>query len=108
MGFIPITSGVIWVDGVDTRQVPLAILRGAAAVVPQEAVIFVGSVRHNLDPKGELDGSQLRSDWSEAMPEAGQWNPTRGGWYNPLEPEGRIELVCPTIDRQCFGIFDAT
>ena len=53
MGFIPITSGRVCVGGVDIQELPLAVLRGAAAVVPQEAVIFQGTFRQNLDPKGE-------------------------------------------------------
>ena len=55
MGFIPITSGRVCVGDVDVQELPLAVLRGAAAVVPQEAVIFQGTFRQNLDPKGEFE-----------------------------------------------------
>lgn len=40
----------ICIDGVDIASVSLTALRAACSVVPQEPVIFVGSVRTNLDP----------------------------------------------------------
>nr|WP_255696839.1 ABC transporter transmembrane domain-containing protein [Sandaracinobacteroides sayramensis] len=41
-------SGCIRMDGVDLRQVDPAELRARIAVVPQEAVIFMGTARYNI------------------------------------------------------------
>ena len=44
-------AGRILIDGTDIASVPLSTLRSKAlAVVPQDAVLFAGSIRYNLDP----------------------------------------------------------
>ena len=49
-------EGVIRVDGVDLRDVPLAELRGAMAVVSQDPLLFSGTIRENIR-YGRLDAS---------------------------------------------------
>jgi ATP-binding cassette subfamily B protein len=49
-------SGRILIDGLDTRQYPLPVLREQIAVVIQEAVLVSGTVRENLR-YGRLDAS---------------------------------------------------
>ncbi|KAI8871627.1 hypothetical protein GQ42DRAFT_133282, partial [Ramicandelaber brevisporus] len=44
-------SGV-FIDGVDTATVGLRELRASIAVIPQDPVLFCGTVRSNLDPLG--------------------------------------------------------
>jgi len=46
--FYDIDSGSLRIDGVDLRQLRLADLRGRIAVVPQEPVIFSGTVLANI------------------------------------------------------------
>ncbi|MEZ4386133.1 MAG: ABC transporter ATP-binding protein [Candidatus Krumholzibacteriia bacterium] len=46
--FYDVTAGRITLDGVDLRRVRLDALRRMIAVVPQETVLFSGSVRDNL------------------------------------------------------------
>src|SRR5690606_22566087 len=46
--FYDIDAGRILVDGVDVREARLADLRARIAVVPQEAVIFSGTVLDNV------------------------------------------------------------
>ena len=41
-------------------KVPLSTLRESIAVVPQDAVVFHGSFRKNLDPKGMNTGASIR------------------------------------------------
>ena len=43
------SSGKIVVDGVDTTQVGLSLLRQSISYVPQDPVVFPGTVRSNLD-----------------------------------------------------------
>ena len=47
---VEVENGAISVDGVDVRSVPLARLRAGIAVVMQDAVMFSGDLRYNLDP----------------------------------------------------------
>jgi len=46
--FYDVAAGAILVDGVELRRLSLAELRGRIAVVPQEAVIFSGSIADNI------------------------------------------------------------
>jgi len=44
------TTGTIVIDGVDTATLPLETLRSSISVIPQEPVLFSGTIRRNLDP----------------------------------------------------------
>lgn len=44
--------GSMWLDGVNTLKLKLSVLRGAITCIPQDPVLFSGTVRHNLDPAG--------------------------------------------------------
>jgi subfamily B ATP-binding cassette protein MsbA len=46
--FWDVTGGRLTLDGVDVRALPLVTLRGAVGIVPQEPVLFSGSVRENI------------------------------------------------------------
>ena len=46
----PIAGGAFEVGGVDVRRVPLAALRDRVGMIPQDAWLFSGTVRENLDP----------------------------------------------------------
>jgi ABC-type multidrug transport system fused ATPase/permease subunit len=52
-------GGAIIIDGVDAARVPLAVLRQRMAIIPQDAVLFAGTVRYNLDPSGDCPDSKL-------------------------------------------------
>jgi len=72
-------AGRILLDGVDTRELGLATLRTALGLVPQDPVLFSGTIRQNLDPFGDYsDGrilqalecvrlADLLSSWSEGL-----------------------------------------
>ncbi|MFT3813973.1 MAG: type I secretion system permease/ATPase [Acidovorax sp.] len=48
LGLYQPTEGAILVDGVDTRQIDPADLRRAIGHVPQDPLLFYGSLKHNL------------------------------------------------------------
>lgn len=54
-------DGKIVIDGIDTRKIGLHDLRAKIAIIPQNPVMFSGSLRKNLDPFGELGDDAL---WS--------------------------------------------
>lgn len=49
-------SGSILVDGIDTSKMTLTQLRRGLSIIPQEPVVFSGTVRSNLDPFNEYGG----------------------------------------------------
>ncbi len=55
--FYQATSGRVFIDGVDTREVPLETLREQVSVVAQEAFLFNGTIRENI-LYGRLDASE--------------------------------------------------
>jgi ABC-type multidrug transport system fused ATPase/permease subunit len=52
--FTHIVSGQILYDGIDITKVPRRRLREGLTIIPQEAVLFNGSVETNLDPTGKV------------------------------------------------------
>jgi ABC-type multidrug transport system fused ATPase/permease subunit len=52
-------GGRILIDGVDISTLGLESLRSALAIIPQEPVLFRGSVRKNLDPFGAYPDERL-------------------------------------------------
>lgn len=54
-------EGSIIIDGVDTTKIPLEDVRNKISIIPQEPVLFSGSMRKNLDPFDEYSDEIL---WS--------------------------------------------
>jgi ABC-type multidrug transport system fused ATPase/permease subunit len=53
------SEGVIRIDGVDISSVSLKRLRQSLAMVPQDPVLFSGTLRSNLDPAGHYSDEKL-------------------------------------------------
>eukprot|EP00559_Dactyliosolen_fragilissimus_P007142 CAMPEP_0184860246 /NCGR_PEP_ID=MMETSP0580-20130426/5172_1 /TAXON_ID=1118495 /ORGANISM="Dactyliosolen fragilissimus" /LENGTH=1483 /DNA_ID=CAMNT_0027357283 /DNA_START=38 /DNA_END=4489 /DNA_ORIENTATION=- len=56
---VELASGSIKIDGVDVRNIGLKLLRSKISVIPQDPVLFSGSIRSNLDPFGEYEDDKL-------------------------------------------------
>lgn len=83
--FWDVTTGRITLDGIDIRELSLDTLRGAIGIVPQEPVLFSGSIRENIayarpdaSDADVLRAAQAAHAWEfiERLPE--QWS-TRVG-----------------------------
>ena len=83
--FWDVTAGRITLDGIDIRELSLDALRGAIGIVPQEPVLFSGSIRENIayarpdaSDADVLRAAQAAHAWEfiERLPE--QWS-TRVG-----------------------------
>ena len=55
----PLSSGHITIDGVDISTLGLRTLRRAITFIPQDAILWTGSLRSNLDPFGEHTDAEL-------------------------------------------------
>ncbi|PIK53498.1 putative ATP-binding cassette sub-family C member 9-like [Apostichopus japonicus] len=56
---IDIFSGYIYIDGMNIKHIPLTKLRRKLSIVPQDPVLFNGSIRFNLDPLSEMTDEKL-------------------------------------------------
>ncbi|ELU37127.1 ATP-binding cassette transporter protein YOR1 [Rhizoctonia solani AG-1 IA] len=56
---VELTSGSILIDGLDIGEMGLSSVRSKIAIIPQEAGIFSGTIRSNMDPFGEYDDATL-------------------------------------------------
>jgi ATP-binding cassette, subfamily B, bacterial MsbA len=54
--FFDVTAGAIWIDRHDVRHLRLCDLRSIIGLVPQETILFGGSIRENI-AYGKLDAS---------------------------------------------------
>ncbi|KAL1499953.1 hypothetical protein AB1Y20_012634 [Prymnesium parvum] len=94
-----ICGGVIEIDGVDTATLPLRTLRSRLSIIPQDPVLFTGSVRANLDPFDEREEAELwRALEQCAMTDVVRKHPE--GLERPLEAggsnlsAGERQLIC--------------
>lgn len=61
MRLVEIETGKILIDGVDLKSLGLQCVRSKIAVIPQDPVLFSGSVRTNLDPFDKFTDDRLRN-----------------------------------------------
>ncbi|KAK7871844.1 hypothetical protein R5R35_006438 [Gryllus longicercus] len=56
---VEISSGQIKIDGINIADVSLEVLRSRLTVIPQDPVLFAGTIRSNLDPHQLFSDSDL-------------------------------------------------
>ncbi|KAF9584468.1 hypothetical protein BGW38_006357 [Lunasporangiospora selenospora] len=57
--FMELTSGKITVDNVDISKLGVHDLRSSLTIIPQDPVLFIGTIRSNLDPFNEHNDAAL-------------------------------------------------
>ncbi|KAJ3483697.1 hypothetical protein NLI96_g6138 [Meripilus lineatus] len=56
---VELSAGSITVDGIDVSQIGLRDLRSKVAIIPQDPLLFSGTIRSNLDPFSLYDDARL-------------------------------------------------
>ncbi|KAG0635925.1 hypothetical protein HOY80DRAFT_892204 [Tuber brumale] len=59
--FTEISNGSIVINGLDVQKINLEALRQRITIIPQDPVLFSGTIRTNLDPFGGLDDTELQA-----------------------------------------------
>ncbi len=54
-----LVDGDIIIDDIDTADVTLTRLRSSISIIPQDPVLFSGTMRYNLDPFSEYPDEKL-------------------------------------------------
>jgi ATP-binding cassette subfamily C (CFTR/MRP) protein 1 len=89
---VELHKGCILIDGEDISRLGLHKLRKALSIIPQEPVLFRGSLRFNLDPFDEYSDEALRTVLSRVSFSASLDSPVEEGGSN--FSSGERQLIC--------------
>lgn len=96
--FFEIEKGEVLIDEVNIAQIPLAILRPNIAIIPQDPLLFIGTIRTNLDRFNQFTDFEIieslkRVQMKETIIDNGGLNAIvyeNGGNYS----QGQRQLLC--------------
>ncbi len=96
---VELAEGSIEIDGIDISSIGLKDLRSKIAIIPQDPVLFLGSVRYNIDPFGEHSDTELWEALSMVNLKS-HIESLEGGLEAPVEENGsnfsvgQRQLIC--------------
>lgn len=100
-GMTPIVEGTILVDGVDISAVPLQILRSRLSIIPQDIIMFSGTIRENLDMEGKFNDEKL---WQALeMAQMKETVSTQLGGLDGQVREGGVNLSSGQRQQLCLA-----
>ena len=102
------SHGNITINGRDIDNVNLDALRQRVTIIPQDPILFSGTIRSNLDPFGDIDDSDLQqalegsglTNASEDGPDSGIGSEVSSGAVTPVGPESGAGTRKITLDTE--------
>jgi ABC-type multidrug transport system fused ATPase/permease subunit len=82
----------IKIDGVDIKEMGLHELRRRVTIIPQDPILFTGTVKTNIDPFNEHTDEEI----VDALKKAQIWDALRGTMETPPTPVSQVQS--PTHD----------
>jgi len=101
--FLEARSGSVHVDGIDISKIKLHDLRSRLAIIPQDPVLFSGTVRSNLDPFDEHTDQELRDALGRVHLLSSAKTSGTATPANPIAPEDSIGSVEPPKNTNVFN-----
>lgn len=56
---VELVDGTVLIDGVDVSKLGLNFLRKSLSIIPQTPVIFIGTIRYNIDPLQQYEDDKI-------------------------------------------------
>jgi len=94
-------QGKILIDGVDISTVNLNHLRSRITVIPQDPILFKGTLRYNLDPGNVIDPAYLEKVYNQTEMTIGLDKEIDEGGSNLSNGEKQLVCICRAIMRKC-------
>jgi len=93
-------KGAIEIDGIDIRSVSMEKLRDSLAIIPQDPVLFAGTLASNLDATGKATPDDMWKALEAASPDLVRHFKTLGGLESEISEgggnlsQGQRQLIC--------------
>ncbi|KAI0383463.1 P-loop containing nucleoside triphosphate hydrolase protein [Hypomontagnella monticulosa] len=98
--FLEARSGSIHIDGLDISKIKLHDLRSRLAIIPQDPVLFSGTVRSNLDPFDDHTDAELFDSLHRVHLISEHENESLSGTATPMSMNGTSTPTSSTGSRK--------